>query len=151
MYIMLTTWLFLMIVKCFHWARVLALPHSCGEDLTLSQTIYGHDHVMREWETLCFSVNEKLVAIKNSLKHRVYSVSYPSHRRHFDLHPPPPRIFRSRGSLITPPPSPQEFPEFLNRDFFMSKWFWYFKKTKSDKYGWILLQQCQLLWRLLFT
>ena len=29
--------------------------------------------------------------------------------------PPPPRIFCSRGSLMTPPPpSPQEFPEFLN-------------------------------------
>ena len=29
--------------------------------------------------------------------------------------PPPPRIFRSRGSLLTP--LPQEFPEFLNGDF----------------------------------
>ena len=51
------------------------------------------------------------------------------------------------------PSSPQEFPEFLNGDFFMSKWFWYFKKkkvnTNSLKYGRILLQQCKLLWSLL--
>ena len=25
----------------------LTSPHPCGEDLTLSQTIYGHDHVVR--------------------------------------------------------------------------------------------------------
>ena len=30
--------------------------------------------------------------------------------------PPPPRIFHSRG-VFDDPPSPQEFPEFLNRDF----------------------------------
>ena len=29
---------------------------------------------------------------------------YPSHGRLFDLHPPPPRIFRSTGCLITPLP-----------------------------------------------
>ena len=29
----------------------------------------------------------------------------------------PPRIFDSRGSLMTPPPLPQEFQEFLNGDF----------------------------------
>ena len=33
----------------------------------------------------------------------------------FDLHPPPPRILCSRG--LWWPPSPQEFPEFLNGDF----------------------------------
>ena len=73
MYIMLTTWLFLMIVMCFHWARVLASPHPCGEDLTLSQTIYGHDHVVRyeRVRDTVFSVSEKLLAIKNSLKHHV--------------------------------------------------------------------------------
>ena len=42
---------------------------------------------------------------------------YLHHRRLFDLHPPP-RIFQSRGSFTTPPPpSLQEFPEFLNEDF----------------------------------
>ena len=45
--------------------------------------------------------------------------------------PLPPRIFRSKGVFVDPP-SPQEFPEFLNGDFFMSKWFWYFKKTESE-------------------
>ena len=54
---------------------------------------------------------------------------YPFHGRLFDLHPP--RIFRSKG-VSDDPPSPQEFPEFLNRDFFMSKWFWYFEKTESE-------------------
>ena len=47
--------------------------------------------------------------------------------------PPPPRIFHSKG-VFDDPPSPQEFPEFLNRDFFTSKWFWYFKKNRM----WIL-------------
>ena len=37
---------------------------------------------------------------------------YPHHGRLFDLHPPPPRIFRSRG-VFDDPPSPQEFPEFF--------------------------------------
>ena len=42
---------------------------------------------------------------------------YRHHGRLFDLHPPPPRIFRSRGVFDDPPPPPQEFPEFLNGDF----------------------------------
>ena len=45
--------------------------------------------------------------------------------------PPPPRMFCSKG-VFDDPPSPQEFPELLNGDFFMSKWFWYFKKTASE-------------------
>ena len=45
--------------------------------------------------------------------------------------PPPPLIFRSKGVLEVRP-YPQEFPEFLNGDFFMSKWFWYFKKTECE-------------------
>ena len=36
---------------------------------------------------------------------------YPHHGRLFDLHPPPPRNFRSRGSLVTPPP-PRNFQNF---------------------------------------
>ena len=57
---------------------------------------------------------------------------YPSHVRLFDSPPPSPtRIFRSKG-VFDEPPSPQEFPEFLNGDVFMSKWFWYFRKTESE-------------------
>ena len=44
--------------------------------------------------------------------------------------PPPPRIFHSKG-VFDNPPFPQEFPEFLNGDFFMSKWFWYFRKNRK--------------------
>ena len=48
---------------------------------------------------------------------------YPLHGRLFDLHPcppPSPRIFHSRGFWW--PPSPQEFPEFLNGDFAYLPW-----------------------------
>ena len=34
----------------------------------------------------------------------------PPHGRLFDLHPPTPRIFRSKGVFDDTPPSPQEFP-----------------------------------------
>ena len=43
---------------------------------------------------------------------------YPHHGRLFDLHPPPnPKDFPFQGVFDDPPTSPQEFPEFLNRDF----------------------------------
>ena len=40
---------------------------------------------------------------------------YPHHGRLFDLHPPTPQDFLFQGIFDDPPPpSPQEFPEFLN-------------------------------------
>ena len=42
---------------------------------------------------------------------------YPHHGRLFDLHPPlTPQDFPFQG-VFDDPPSPQEFPEFLNGDF----------------------------------
>ena len=40
----------------------------------------------------------------------------PPHRRLFDLHPLTPQDFPFQG-VFDDPPSPQEFPEFLNGDF----------------------------------
>ena len=61
---------------------------------------------------------------------------YPHHGRLFDLHPPPPpRIFCSRGSLMTPlPPGiSRSFKRGLRLPFFgNSKWFWYFRTKKVN-------------------
>ena len=47
---------------------------------------------------------------------RKYPYPPPPHRRLFDLHPLTPQDFPFQG-VFDDPPSPQEFPEFLNGDF----------------------------------
>ena len=42
---------------------------------------------------------------------------YPHHGRLFDLHPPPTSQDFPFQGVFDDPPSPQEFPEFLNGDF----------------------------------
>ena len=101
---------------------------------------------------ICFKVNsfEVIVllilfwpkTVNLLLQKKKYDI-HTAHRRLFHLHPTPPRILLSRGSLMTP--LPRGISRIVKREFLpaaeIQSGFW--KWTQLRKYSRILLQQCK--------
>ena len=153
--------------------RIIAALGLPGLQLNFLSTYFTKNNLFLKWEgrvwckrenwTLHICKGWHLCTLTNSVQFywKVWfqKISIPPWRKTlWYALPHPPGFSVPRGSLMTPPPpSPQEFLEYLNGDFFMSKWFWYFKKNRKwilthlQNYGRVLLQQSKLLSSLLFT
>ena len=108
-------------------SRTISTPS--GQTLT-KQKKKPMQFVNEQWFTLIFVLKQKLECVIPE------NIHTPTTEDSLICTPPPPRIFRSRGSLIPPPLPPgisRIFKRGLRSPFFgNSKWFWYFKTKEVN-------------------
>ena len=121
-------------VQSFHWSKIksIVMGHGLSRDLLQSQFLWSNSSAYA-----FLTKNTKSIAPEK--KYDIHT----AHGRLFHLHPTPPRILLSRGSLMTP--LPRGISRIVKREFLppaeIQSGFW--KWTQLRKYSRILLQQCK--------